>query len=141
MTPTQKEKLKAKRLAHKVRERARIERRKAKRAAKAAPRKALAEWAAAVKAKFGNCCAVCGATKYINAHHVLDRFRYPQLKLEVIGGVALCPIHHKWGTWSAHRNPVWWIMWLRANLPSVWEWAKAHVGKENETAPQKIQAD
>lgn len=127
MTPAAKAKLRIKKQAQRERLKKRVAARRAKRAVKAAPRKALAEWSLAVRAC--GCCAVCGATAHLNAHHLLPKERYPEFKLVVTNGVALCPTCHKWGKFSAHRNPIWFTIWLRRARPLQYSWAKQNMGQ------------
>jgi 5-methylcytosine-specific restriction endonuclease McrA len=126
MTPAAKAKLRIKKQAQRERLKKRIAARKAKRAVKAAPRKALAQWSLAVRAC--GCCVVCGATAHLNAHHLLPKERYPEFKLLTINGVPLCPGCHKFSKYSAHRNPIWFTLWLRANRREQYQWAKQHMG-------------
>lgn len=105
---------------------AQAKRRGEKRRAKAAPKKALAAWSKEVR-KEGK-CQICGSTNHVQAHHILPRERYPEHKLNPMNGVALCSNHHKWSKWSAHRNPLFFILWLRRKFPDKYEWAKANVG-------------
>jgi 5-methylcytosine-specific restriction endonuclease McrA len=126
VTATQRAIAKAKRAARKARERARVERRKAKRAAKAVPRNALVAWSREIRCD-GE-CSVCGATEHLQAHHVLPKERYQNLKLDLMNGVALCPTCHKYGKYSAHRNPMWFTLWLRAHRPEQYAWAKLNMG-------------
>lgn len=124
----QREKLKAQRERRKTREAERKAKRKAKREAKAAPKNKLAAWSAEVR-KDGR-CMVCGATEYLNAHHVLPKERYPEYRFEPKNGVCLCPTHHKFGTYSAHRSPIWFALWLRINRPEQYQWCESHLGAD-----------
>jgi len=64
------------------------------------------EWSINVKKIFGNKCAFCDKTKYIQAHHIIPR-EIKEFRYNLTNGVAVCPIHHKWGVKvSAHRNPL-----------------------------------
>lgn len=158
MTPRQRQKLRErkarererdKRQAHRLRCRLRKQKRAEKRRLKAAPRLALTAWAAAVKARDGGKCAVCGCGVLpkldgegnqkidkqgrpilipLNVHHLLPKERYPEFKTAVVNGITLCPRHHKWDRFSAHRNPVWFTLWLRANRPEQFKWCKANMG-------------
>ena len=59
---------------------------------------------------------------YVQAHHLLPKERYPEFKLDPNNGIPLCAKHHKFGRQSAHRNPIWFAVWLRARHPEVWTW-------------------
>ena len=70
------------------------------------------EWAKAVKERDGNKCVICGATKYLNAHHIIPR-EVKEMRHEIDNGLSLCPKHHKWNTLlSAHRNPLFFLLWF-----------------------------
>jgi hypothetical protein len=61
----------------------------------------------------------------VQAHHLLPKERYPDLKLVTENGIPLCARHHKFGRLSAHRNPIWFAVWLKAKHPKVWDWVIA----------------
>lgn len=65
---------------------------------------------------------------HLHAHHLLPKERYPEYRFKKVNGVCLCPTHHKYGRHSAHRNPIWFALWLRANRPEQYAWCLAHVG-------------
>lgn len=64
----------------------------------------------------------------LNAHHILPKEKYKELSTLPINGIALCPNHHKYSKFSAHRNPIWFTLWLRENRPVQFNWAKANMG-------------
>lgn len=147
--PAAREKEKVRRAAVRARKAERRQRRREKRAARAAPRKALKQWSQIVLA--AGKCAVCGIPShpkmkngepvknkrgkpiwvYLNAHHLLPRERYPELRTEIMNGICLCPIHHKHGKYSFHRNPIWAVIWLRKNRREQYDWCKQNMGQEN----------
>ena len=49
-------------------------------------------WSKIVRRKFGNQCAVCGATP-VQAHHIFTR-TYKSTRWDIDNGVALCYKHH-----------------------------------------------
>jgi len=128
MTPLQKQRAKEKRQARKAREAARVAKRKAKRLIRMAPKHALSAWSAEVRK--GGCCAICGKSEYLNAHHLLPKERYQEFRLEPINGICLCPVHHKYGKYSAHRNMIWFACWLRKHRPEQYQWVKDHMGAD-----------
>lgn len=105
-----------------------------KKSEKSIKREQLKEWSIEVRKSFDNKCAVCGSDKYIQAHHILEKYVYPQFKLSPDNGIALCARCHKWGKYSAHRNSIWWAEWLKANQYALWEVAdrriKLHIGEK-----------
>lgn len=130
-----------------VREDARRKARKERRAKKAAPRQALSAWAREVVSC--GACAVCGVGVHrkldkkgrpklnkkgmpilvpLHAHHLLPKERYPELRCEPMNGICLCPLHHKFDKYSAHRNPIWFVLWLRRHRYQQYLWCKARIG-------------
>jgi 5-methylcytosine-specific restriction endonuclease McrA len=108
-------------------------------------KRALAAWAREALAEFGGVCAVCGAgsskfivkkgkqqgkerTAGLHIHHVLPREVYPEFALEPSNRVVFCPEHHKYGVFSAHRNPIWFAAWLQEKYPLRYMWAVEHLG-------------
>jgi len=85
-------------------------------------------WSEAVRERAGFKCEFCGienkainingiATK-IDAHHLVSRkIKDFPLKFSIDMGVAVCPICHKWGIPSFHRDPITTITWLIKNKP------------------------
>ena len=125
-SPAAKAKEKERRKAIKLRKLERLQKRKEKRAVKSAPKNALKQWSVDVREV--GCCAICGATKNLNAHHLLPKERYPQFRLFFINGISLCPTCHKFGTYSAHRNPIWFVLWLRKYRNEQYLWCKQNMG-------------
>jgi len=69
-------------------------------------------WRMEVLNKFDNTCAFCPEIKRINAHHIVPK-EFKELRWDRLNGIALCPKHHKFGKFSAHRNPLWFFHHLR----------------------------
>jgi len=65
------------------------------------------EWALAVK-QLQPTCLICNSTTNLNSHHILPR-EIKRTRFIVLNGATLCSKCHKWGIFSAHRNPVWFI--------------------------------
>jgi hypothetical protein len=125
-----------------------ITKKKQAKMARTAARKSLAEWGRAVRA-CGK-CAVCGIGEVVkqnvdgtpklskrgkpiivrlNAHHLLPKESYSEYKLLPVNGCCLCPKHHKYFRYSAHRNPLWFSEWLRRFRPKQYRWCIKHMGK------------
>jgi len=82
----------------------------------------LNHWSKEVRNRDGNKCVVCGAEKYLNAHHILSKKFFRKLALEPTNGISLCPRHHSFGGCSAHMNGVWFTEWLRVHRPDQYKW-------------------
>ena len=92
-------------------------------------RKQLVEWSKSVRNRDVT-CIVCGRTDRLNAHHILPKENYKEFMYEEINGITLCPIHHKFGKFSAHRHPIWFCIFLRNKRRKQYEWAKKNMGEE-----------
>lgn len=66
------------------------------------------EWRLAVLQAYGNECFICSSKKLLNCHHIIPR-EFKETRHDVKNGIVLCPLHHKWGMFSAHKNPIWFI--------------------------------
>ena len=50
-------------------------------------------------------CKCCGGHKYLEAHHIFSWEDYPDLRLDVDNGVALCKwCHHKYNSYFGHKG-------------------------------------
>ena len=79
------------------------------------------EWSNLVKDRFGRKCAVCGATHYLNAHHIIP-IEVRDYRYDVDNGIALCPRHHKYSNkLSPHKNPVAFIKWMKIHYSDILE--------------------
>ena len=47
----------------------------------------LNKWSKAIRARDGNICCVCGANRYIQAHHILPKKFFPEYMLEMENGI------------------------------------------------------
>ena len=96
------------------------------------------EWSIRVKKTYNNKCAFCLKNKYIQAHHIIPR-EIKDFRHNFLNGIALCPIHHKWGQTSAHGNPLWFFMKLEKTQPyklkvlkvKYEQWIKKNLKLEN----------
>lgn len=84
----------------------------------------MARWSREVRDRDEHQCVACGATKFLNAHHILPKERYPEFQFAVDNGITLCVKHHKWGKTAAHTNPVWFVEFLKKHRPGLWRVAK-----------------
>ena len=92
----------------------------------------LAQWKLDVREQAGNKCEVegCKAEGVFHPHHILVKERYKEFKTEIKNGVLLCPSHHKYGKFSAHRNSIWFVKWLQGKYPEKYQWALENIGEE-----------
>jgi len=67
-------------------------------------------------------CLVCGATEYLQAHHLISRWVLP-LRHDLRNGLSLCPLCHKFGRKiSGHKSPFGLAWFLQKNQPQTWRW-------------------
>lgn len=98
--------------------------------ARTAKKKSLLDWSKKVRDRDQK-CVVCGRTDHLNAHHILPKENYKEFMFELINGVTLCPIHHKFGKYSAHKNPIWFSEFLKIFNLEQYCWAVANLGHED----------
>lgn len=99
-----------------------ITKKKQRSMARTEKRKKLSEWSQKVRNRDER-CVVCGRTDHLNAHHILPKENYKEFMYEVLNGVTLCPVHHKFGKYSAHKNPIWFTEFLKKSNNDQLEWA------------------
>lgn len=74
-------------------------------------------------------CIICGATKLICAHHLIPECKlFSRYATDVDNGVMLCPTHHIWGIYSAHKHPFWFANWMMENRPEQYYLAVRRIG-------------
>ena len=77
-------------------------------------------WRMAVKKLAGDECEYCGATKYLNAHHVFGRRNFA-VRWEINNGVSLCAKHHTFSNeFSAHQTPTRFKDWIIEKRGQDW---------------------
>lgn len=85
-------------------------------------RKADRLWSKIVAMTYGGKCALCGATEFVQAHHLIPREMFSH-RYSIENGIALCPSHHKYSfILSAHRSSMEFAKWLFINHPQKWQW-------------------
>lgn len=94
--------------------------------------KKIKQWKLCIRQQAGNKCEVCGITGLLHPHHILVKERYPEFKIDVMNGILLCPLHHKYGKLSAHMNAIWFSQWLHINHPWKYKWALDNIGQDKE---------
>jgi predicted restriction endonuclease len=77
-------------------------------------------WRQAVKKLAGDKCEYCGATRYLNSHHIFGRRNYA-VRWEINNGVSLCAKHHKFSNqFSAHETPTRFKDWIIEKRGQEW---------------------
>jgi hypothetical protein len=92
-------------------------------------KKKLSEWSLSVRARDGKKCVVCNREDFLNAHHILPKENYKEFMYDIMNGITLCPSHHKFSKYSAHKNQVWFAEFLRTYCKEQYKWAIANVGE------------
>lgn len=95
--------------------------------ARTAKRKGLSDWSKEVRDR-DKSCIVCNRDDRLNSHHILAKENYHELMFETQNGVALCPFHHRFGKYSAHKNPIWFSKFLQDHRPNQYKWAIENMG-------------
>jgi hypothetical protein len=68
------------------------------------------------------CCAYCGTTMHLEAHHLISRIN-SLTRHKVECGLCLCRYHHLYSsTISPHRHPKEFTKWLKKNMPEKYWW-------------------
>lgn len=44
-----------------------------------------------------------------SCHHIVPKEMFGITRYDPINGIVLCPSHHKFGKFSAHKNPLWFV--------------------------------
>ena len=89
-------------------------------------------WQEIVRLQWQGKCAYCGDTKYLNAHHLIDR-GISGTRHSPPNGILLCPSHHKFNRrCSAHRGPVVFAAWLQKTYPKTWNWVQENWANQDE---------
>jgi hypothetical protein len=104
---------------------------------------ALSTWAAIVKLKWGNKCAICGETDSLQGHHLISKDIRP-FRFEIDNGICLCSYHHspRFGaTVGPHSNPMVFLAWMEHyhsdKINICWQYITLMMG--NEQLWQKVQ--
>jgi len=63
-----------------------------------------AQWRAAVLTNGGHKCALCGSTEKLEADHIKAFAEYPELRLDVSNGRALCAKCHRRQKWATRKR-------------------------------------
>jgi hypothetical protein len=96
--------------------------------------KADKQWREAVLNRDGSLCVICQSTNRINCHHIIPR-TIKEFRHNVTNGICLCPKHHKWGTYSAHKHGLWFYNWLMTNRKEQFEYLITNLLFEQASQP------
>lgn len=88
------------------------------------------EWRETILKIYDGKCVICGDTKRPNAHHIIPR-TFEQTRWDLNNGIILCPKHHKFGKFSAHKNPLWFFIHFIGSEPDKWNYLINKSQKEN----------
>lgn len=77
------------------------------------------EWSLAVKVKAGFKCEYCGATSWLNSHHIFSRSNF-SVRWDIENGICLCALHHTLGNFSAHKSPMDFSQWILEYKGQEW---------------------
>ena len=84
-------------------------------------------WREEVLALGDNKCARCGkADGWLNAHHLIPK-EFTDYRWDTGNGMVLCVHHHTLGKLSAHKNAVWFVMWLNKYHRNKLAWIYGHM--------------
>ena len=78
-------------------------------------------WAEIVKQRARSVCEykTCKKTDYLNSHHIFGRSNL-SVRWNLDNGVCLCPGHHTFNNYSAHKAPIWFIEWIKKQRGIEW---------------------
>lgn len=67
----------------------------------------------------GNKCEYCGNRKSLNSHHLFSRAKH-STRWDVQNGICLCVNHHIGVTFSAHKTPLSFSLWIISQKGEKW---------------------
>ena len=80
-----------------------------------------------VKERDNNQCCICGQSGLLHVHHILPKERFKDLRFELNNLIVLCPKHHMFSRWSAHKNGIFFSEWLKQNRPNQYKYIQERV--------------
>jgi len=95
------------------------------------------KWRMSVHNKFNGECIICGSKKNINCHHIIPR-NFIETRHDKKNGITLCAKHHKFGSFSAHKNPLWFFIILEEDYNDLYKHAIENIIKLNELYCEQI---
>ena len=78
-------------------------------------------WSEIVKQRAGYVCEykTCNKVDYLNSHHIFGRSNL-SVRWDLNNGACLCPGHHTFNNYSAHKAPIWFIEWITKKRGIEW---------------------
>ena len=78
-------------------------------------------WSGIVKQRAGYKCEyqTCNKVDYLNSHHIFGRSNL-SVRWDLNNGACLCPGHHTFNNYSAHKAPIWFIEWITKKRGIEW---------------------
>jgi len=86
------------------------------------------EWRNQVMKRYKGKCVLCGNYKNPNAHHIIPR-TFKETRWDPRNGIILCPKHHKFSKFSAHKNALWFITLLIDCEPQKYKYLVTKLGE------------
>ena len=77
------------------------------------------KWSEWVRDNYNDTCEICGKKGGTNAHHYYGR-RARSTRWIKENGCCVCPLHHVFGTQSAHQAPEWFRKEMLGNRGQMW---------------------
>jgi hypothetical protein len=109
-------------------------------------RKLFSIWSEKVRTRANFQCEYCGKKagddkcNKVDAHHLQSRkIKSNPLKFDIMNGICLCPLHHKFScNESFHNAPVVTMNWLLKNIPERFNYVLDHYNDEVDLDNPKV---
>lgn len=112
--------------------------RKVKREKKRNEKERYGEWRNSIYLRDNFTCIVCnkylkdGNTKNMQAHHLLAKETWPELKYDIMNGITLCYFCHKNSKYSPHLNAVTFVELLKIKRPEQYNYLIDYLNRETQ---------
>ena len=84
----------------------------------------LCVWSKVIRLRDDNQCQICGSKVHLNAHHIVPK-EIKVLRFNLDNGVTLCAKCHRFGIYSAHKNGLYFSLWLQKVKPNQYDYLKS----------------
>ena len=88
--------------------------------------KCLTRWSNAVRERDGG-CVICGAKTTADAHHLLPKEYFAQFSTDIMNGVSLCKLCHKYSHRAAHRNAFYFVEMINQKSHDQYIWVMSRI--------------